>query len=51
MFGYIKLPFGFAWVDCLFNGRFICDGYEFSKVIIWKLRKIKQQSKAALENR
>ena len=51
MFGYIKLPFGFAWVDCLFNGRFICDGYEFSKVIIWKLRKIKQLKEQDNENR
>lgn len=42
MFGYIKLPFGFVWVYCLFNERFICDGYEFSKVIICKLRKIKK---------
>ena len=42
MFGYTKLPFGFAWVDCLFNERFICAGYKFSKVIIWKLRRIEK---------
>lgn len=42
MFGYTKLLFGFAWVDCLFDERFICDGYEFSNVIIWKLRRIKK---------